>query len=248
MNTKILNFFLENLKIAFELPKYKDIIIDEVAVYNQLPWTPAKRDKFERLVKSTFNLDVTFKGTVANIVNDIDTRYLNWFFGKIWEPRTEDYEFTGWGIVDEINQHNPKSVLDVGCGYNQFKGKINNLIGIDPFNTAADYMVDILEYNVDDRYDAILAFGSINFNSYEDIDVRVAQVVKHLAPGGRIYWRVNPGIPHDTTKGGKWHGPWIEIFPWSFDYAKHFSNKYNLELETFKKDSNERLFFVTKSK
>jgi SAM-dependent methyltransferase len=246
MNTKILNFFMENLKDTFNLPKYADIRIDESIDYLQLPWTPAKRDKFERLVKNTFDLDVTFKGTIANIINDIDTRYLHWFFGTVWKPRTDEYGFTGWNVIDEINQYNPKSVLDVGCGYNQFKGKINNLIGIDPFNTAADYMVDIREYDVDDRYDAIMVFGSINFNAYEDIDVRVAQVAKLLAAGGRIYFRANPGVQHIKDNGAPYNGPWIDVFPWSFEYAKHFAEKYKLELESFKKDNHSRLFFVMK--
>lgn len=246
MNTKIFNFFIENLRESFNLPKYSSLKIDETVDYMCLPWTPAKRDKFERLVKSTFDLNVTFKGTIADIVNDIDTRYLHWFFGTVWKPRTEEFGFTGWAIVDEVNQHDPKAVLDVGCGYNQFKGKINNLIGIDPFNDAADYMVDILEYDVEDQYDAILVFGSINFNAYEDIDARVAQVVKLLATGGRIYFRANPGVQHCVATGAAFDGPWVDVFAWSFDYAKHFADKYELELETFKKDSNSRLFFVMK--
>ena len=47
---------------------------------------------------------------------------------------------------NEINKLNPRKVLDVGCGYNQFKGRINNLIGIDPYNNCADYQVDIFEF------------------------------------------------------------------------------------------------------
>jgi hypothetical protein len=244
MNTKIFKYFVENLQETFSLPKYADIKITKDTVYNDLPWTPAKKDKFERAVKSTFNLDVTFQGTIKDIVTDIDTRYLHWFFGTVWKPRTNEFGFTGWTIVDEVNQHNPKAVLDVGCGYNQFKDKIQNLIGIDPFNTAADYMIDILEYNTDDLYDAILVFGSINFNDYEDIDARIAQVVKHLANGGRIYWRANPGLQHEISKGAQFDGPWVDVFAWNFDYAKHFADKYNLTLETFKKDNNSRLYFV----
>lgn len=246
MNTKIFKFFVENLTETFNLPKYQGLLINKDTVYTELPWTPAKRDKFERSVKDTFNLDVTFKGTIKDIVTDIDTRYLHWFFGQTWKPRTEEFGFTGWGIVDEVNKHNPQSVLDVGCGYNQFKNKIKGLVGIDPFNAAADYMVDILEYNVDDRYDAILVFGSINFNEYDDIDARIAQVVKLLADNGRIYFRANPGVQHDKTQGAPYHGPWVDVFAWSFEYAKHFAEKYNLELETFKKDNNSRLFFVYK--
>ena len=39
-------------------------------------------------------------------------------------------------------------LLDVGCGDHPFKGRINNLVGIDPYNDCADYMVDILDYKV----------------------------------------------------------------------------------------------------
>jgi hypothetical protein len=91
-----------------------------------------------------------------------------------------------------------------------------------------------------------MVFGSINFNAYEDIDLRVAQVVKLLETGGRIYFRANPGIQHSTITGALYNGPWVDVFAWSFDYAKHFADKYELELETFKKDSNSRLFFVMK--
>ena len=35
---------------------------------------------------------------------------------------------------------NPDNVVDIGCGFNEFKGKITNLIGIDPYNDKADIM------------------------------------------------------------------------------------------------------------
>jgi carboxypeptidase Taq len=93
------------------------------------------------------------------------------FFSEIWKPRTGDYDYTGWQLADEINALNPESVLDVGCGYHPFKGRIPNLIGIDPYNNCADFMVDILDYKVKPAsHDHIIALGSINFNSQ---DVRV---------------------------------------------------------------------------
>ena len=241
MNTKILSFFIEKITEPFKLLK-----IDRFTDYESLPWTPASRDNFERMVSSTFDLDIRFKGSIGDIVDDIDYRYLKRFFGSIWKPRTEEFGFTGWGIVDEVNSHNPRSVLDVGCGFNQFKEKIPNLIGIDPFNPNADYMLDILDSDTDDRYDAILVFGSINFNDYADIDARIFQVVKLLAQGGRIYFRANPGVQHVVATGALYEGPWVDVFPWSLEYATHFAEKYNLELETFKEYSNTRLYFVMK--
>jgi len=244
MNTKIYKFFKENIEEFFKLPKYSNIVINENTVYNTLPWTPARRDKFERLVKETFGLDVTFKGTIKEIVCDIDYRYLKYFFGSVWKPRTESFEFTGWEIVNQINSLNPKSVLDVGCGYNQFKNKIQNLIGIDPFNASADYMIDILDYNVDDKYDVIIVFGSINFNDYEEIDARMSKVFGLLSDGGKLFMRANPGKQHIVAEGAEYDGPWVDVFPWSFEYAKEFANKYSVKLESFKQDNNDRLFFV----
>jgi hypothetical protein len=237
MNQKIFKFFTENLQNAFSLPKYNNIIIDQQTVVDNLPWTPAKYEKFKNLITTTFEVDVDFSNTVMDIIVDIDKKYLTRFFGEIWKPKTESFSYTGWAIVDEVNKLNPKKVLDVGCGYNQFKGRINNLIGIDPFNNNSDYMVDILEYNVDDLYDVILAFGSINFNSFKDIDARIAKVVSLLSTGGKIYMRANPGIQHEK-------GPWVDVFAWSFDVANQFAKKYNLDLLTFKKDNNDRLYFV----
>jgi hypothetical protein len=237
MNHKIFKFFTENLQKTFSLQKYNSILINEDTVVDNLPWTPAKYDKFKNLILETFEVEVNFSNRVKDIIDDIDTKYLNRFFGEIWKPKTESFSYTGWAIVDEVNNLNPKKVLDVGCGYNQFKGRIKNLVGIDPFNNNSDYMVDILEYNVDEKYDVILVFGSINFNSFEDIDIRIAKTVSLLNDSGRIYMRANPGIQHEK-------GPWVDVFAWSFDIANQFAKKYNLNLTTYKKDNNNRLYFV----
>ena len=138
-------------------------------------------------------------------------------------------------MVEEINKLDPKSVLDVGCGYHPFKGRIHNLIGIDPYNNCADYMVDILDYA--GEHDVIIALGSINFNSRDEIEARFAKCVSILKAGGLFVLRANPGIPHKT-------GPYVDIFPWSFSVVKEFADKYNLKLETYKQDANDRLYFV----
>jgi uncharacterized protein YdhG (YjbR/CyaY superfamily) len=36
----------------------------------------------------------------------------------------------------------------------------------------------------------------------------------------------------------------VEIFNWTFEVVNEFAEKYNLKLETFKRDANERLYFV----
>jgi SAM-dependent methyltransferase len=242
MNNKIFSLIIENLHQSFNLPKYKGVYdnLNKYTVVNDLPWTPARLRKFKDKIEQTLDLPFEPAGTVESIVNELDVKYSNRFFGEIWKPNTEKYTYTGWQLVEEINKLNPRKVLDVGCGYNQFKDRIPNLVGIDPYNNCADYQVDILEFSaVAESFDVVIALGSINFNSKEDIELRIANCVKLLAPKGKMFFRVNPGIQHVK-------GPWVDVFPWSFELAHEFAKKFNLELETFKKDNNSRLYFVYK--
>lgn len=243
MNTKIFNLIKKNLQTAFNLPKYQKISdsIDENTQVDKLPWTPARYRKFKDAVEAELQLPCDYVGTLKEIVDDLSERYINRFFGEIWKPRTGDYDYTGWQLAEEVNKLNPKSVLDVGCGYHPFKGRIQNVVGIDPYNNCADYMVDILDYKVKPgSHDVIMALGSINFNSRDEIEQRFSRCVELLQVGGRFYLRANPGISHKT-------GPYVDIFPWSFEIVNEFAEKYNLKLLEFKKDMD-RLYFVYEKK
>ena len=238
MNTKIFKLITKNLQDAFNLPKYQTIVIDENTVVDKLPWTPSRYSKFKNTVEAELSLPCNYVGTLREIVDDLSERYILRFFSEIWKPRTGDYEHTGWELAEEVNKLNPKNVLDVGCGYHPFKGRIQNLVGIDPYNNCADYEVDILDYKVKPgSHDVIIALGSINFNSRDEIEARFAHCVNLLAVGGKFFLRANPGITHKT-------GPYVEIFNWTFEVINEFAEKYNLKLETFKRDANERLYFV----
>jgi hypothetical protein len=238
MNTKIFNLIKENLTTTFNLPKYANITIDKDTVVDELPWTPARYRKFKDNVEAALMLeDCAFNGPLLKIVYTSSERYILRFFGEIWKPRTDDYNHTGWQLVEKVNKLDPKAVLDVGCGYHPFKGRIQNLVGIDPYNDAADYQVDILDYKVKHLHDVIIALGSINFNSQDEIEARFSHCVDLLETGGRFYLRANPGITHKT-------GPYVEIFPWTFEVVNDFAEKYNLRLLEFKKDANDRLYFV----
>ena len=241
MNTKILALIEKNLKEAFHLPKYENIIIiDADTVVNELPWTPVQYRKFNDAMEAELGLTSDYVGSIKTVVDDLDRRYLTRFFGEIWRPNTELYQYTGWDLAKKISDMNPQNVLDVGCGYHPFKGKIKNLTGIDPFNSAAEYQVDILDYKVrPGTYDHIMALGSINFNSKEDIELRFAHCVNLLMPGGCFWLRANPGISHAA-------GPYVDIFNWTFEVVNELGDKYGLKLIEFKKDQNNRLFFSYK--
>lgn len=240
MNTKIYGLILKNLQHAFNLPRYQKIFdsLGPNTEVHELPWTPARYKKFKDAVEAELQLPCDYVGTLLRITNDLSERYILRFFGEIWKPRTDDYNHSGWQLAEEVTAMNPQRVLDVGCGYHPFKGRIPNLIGIDPYNNCADYQIDILEYKVKpESHDVIIALGSINFNSKDEIEARFAHCVNLLQKGGKFYLRANPGVSHKT-------GPYVDIFPWSFEVVNEFAEKYNLRLDTFKKDANERLYFV----
>lgn len=240
MNNKIFKLVAENLKEAFDLPKYSDIVIDQTTVVDQLPWTPARYKKFKDAVWDELQLTSDYVGPLEQVVAELSDAYTHRFFAEIWKPRTGEYDHSGWALAEEVAKQDPKNVLDVGCGYHPFKGRIPNLIGIDPYNDCADYEVDILEYKVKpESHDHIIALGSINFNSKDEIEERFAHCVSLLQKGGKFYLRANPGLPHKT-------GPYVDIFPWSFEIVNEFAEKYNLKLLEFKKEPTElgRLYFV----
>ena len=240
MNHKIFNLITKNLQLVFNLPKYANISITADTCVQDLPWTPARYRKFKDAMEAELHLDSDYVGTVRDIVAVFDRQYLTRFFGEIWKPRTDTFGHSGWALGDEINKQNFKNVLDVGCGYHPYKGRIDNLIGIDPHNAAADYQVDILNYDVKPgSHDCIMALGSINFNSRDEIEARFAHCVNLLKSGGKFYLRANPGISHKT-------GPYVDIFPWTFETVNEFAEKYGLKLLEFKREPAElgRLFFV----
>jgi hypothetical protein len=95
-----------------------------------------------------------------------------------------------------------------------------------------------LDYRVKPAsHDVIIALGSINFNSRLDIEQQFRHCVDLLKSGGKFYLRANPGITHKT-------GLYVEIFPWTFEVVNEFAETYNLKLETFKRDANDRLYFA----
>lgn len=242
MNTKIFKLFMDSLEKSFALPKYDSIreTLDKNTRIDYLPWTPVRFEKFQDDVQTQLNIELKFKGTIEEVVKQANKKYMSIFFGEIWKPNTDEFQYSGWNLVDEINKQDPKSVLDVGCGYNGFKGRINNLIGIDPYNNCADYMVDILDFSVKpESFDHILALGSINYNDYDEIHAQFAKTISLLQPGGKLYLRVNP-----KYNAPRKQSPFIDIFPWTFEIAYKLSEEFNLHLLTFKKEVNGRLFFV----
>ena len=138
---------------------------------------------------------------------------------------------------------NPDNVIDIGCGFNEFKGKIKNLTGIDPYNDRADISVHTLDYNPDIEYDVAICLGSINFGSSDKILGELENVVSMVKSGGFLYFRVNPGIQHDKPAA-----KWINFYDWDSVFISNAANHLNCDVLILRQDDGDRLYFVLRKK
>lgn len=190
-------------------------------------------------ILETFGVEVKRCETIEQYVDAIDDACLNKYFSKYWQNDMKKWKYSGVALIDEVNSLKPRAVLDVGCGYNEFKGKIDNLIGIDPYNNKADFQVGTMEYKTDQQFDVILCLGSVNFGSRSKIMEEVAKCVKLLADGGTMFFRVNPGVQHDKPEA-----KWIEFFPWNVPFIIELSEMFNLKILDIRDDTNQRKYFI----
>jgi len=177
-------------------------------------------------------------GSMPDLCEQIDSACLRRYFSEIWQPETKKFKYSGLAFIDEVNNLNPDNVIDVGCGYNEFKGKIKNLVGIDPYNDKADVMVHILDYKADIEYDVAICLGSINFGSSDKILSELQAVVNMVKENGLIYFRVNPGIQHTPEESR-----WINFYDWDPVFISNSANYLNCELLVLRQD-DDRLYFV----
>ena len=190
-------------------------------------------------IKEKFGVDVKRCDTIEQYVEVIDDACLHKYFSKYWQNDMKKWKYSGLALINEVNALKPRAVLDVGCGYNEFRGKIDNLIGIDPYNDKADLEVSTLEYKTDQKFDVILCLGSVNFGSKDKITAEVGRCVNLLADQGTMFFRVNPGVQHDKPEAD-----WIEFFAWNVPFIIELAEMYNIKVLDIRDDSNQRKYFV----
>ena len=195
-------------------------------------------------VNGTFGVDIkdiTFTN-IVDLTNTIDYNILKKYFTTVWQPITKKYKYSGLSIVDEVNNLKPLRVLDLGCGYNEFKGKINNLIGLDPYNNKADIQSSILDYKSQEQFDVVISLGSINFGTVDKVYLELENAVSLTKQDGLLYFRVNPGEQHKAPEA-----QWIQFFNWTSEFIINSSSALNcsiLKLEQEVNDRGTRYYFV----
>jgi hypothetical protein len=100
---------------------------------------------------------------------------LNNYFSNKWSSNLDQYLYSGWNLIKNVTEN--EWVLDVGCGSNPFKGKIKNLIGIDPAFKEADFKVSLEEFKTNQKFDVVFCLGSINFGNRSKIITFLISIV-----------------------------------------------------------------------
>ena len=191
----------------------------------------------KQAINGTFSVDIknVYFISIAELTNLIDYAVLEKYFSKVWQPQTKKYKYSGLSIIDEINKLNPKRVLDLGCGYNEFKGKISNLIGVDPYNSKADIQSSILDYRSKELFDITICLGSINFGSVDKVYDELEHAINLTAPGGLLYFRANPGKQHSAPEA-----KWIEFFNWTSEFIINSAGQQNCSILDLRQEDGER--------
>ena len=224
-----------NLKILNEL--------DRILKYN--PSLLQDKHAFCQVVNGVFDIELTqiVSTEIHTLAEQIDRAVLKNYFGKVWQAETKKFKYSGLAIIDEVNDMLPANVIDIGCGYNEFKGKIKNLVGIDPYNDRADIKSQVLDYQTDVEYDVAICLGSINFGSSDKIISELEHVVNMVKPGGFLYFRFNPGIQHDKKEA-----KWINFYDWDPVFISNVAQHIKCDVLVLRQDDNNRLYFVLRKK
>lgn len=148
--------------------------------------------------------------------------------GTYWTQQLQfDTRRTGAELLQRLKDMDPDSILDVGCGDNEWKQHFGaKLVGIDPYNKNADHMYDVMDYEHNmGKWDVVMCLGSINFGDEKTIENQVYRAVKLCKPGGKLFFRLNPGITHDNP-----HAQWVDFYPWSEEKVHELAERFDCEV------------------
>lgn len=174
----------------------------------------------------------------------INQDQLNNYFSGPWRERMrglDEFEYTGYSLIEKVQPG--ERVIDVGCGMNLFKGRIPNLIGIDPAFPEADVQQSLEEYAnspVVTRFNVAFCLGSINFGTQADIEHQIGLVVNRLlhTKGSRIYWRSNPRqYDHGNDQQHE-----LEFYNWSFEEHHRLAELFGFTVTDIQWDTRNRIY------
>ena len=123
-----------------------------------------------------------------------------------------------------MNKHlnQDDDIIDLGCGTNLYKKYYPNLIGIDVIDHPnVDLRASILEFKSEKKFDAALAFGSIQYYDHRYIRQCFYKMVYLVKPDGLIFFRA---LYHEPSINYK------HLIFWDKKMIEMFTNDCNLDI------------------
>jgi hypothetical protein len=111
----------------------------------------------------------------------------------------ENTQYTGLALTAAVNQLNPRLVLDIGCGQNFYKDKIQNLVGIDPYGPDADISADYFSGVYGEIADVILVLGVLEYGSRQTVIDKLQFMHRNCHAETQVFFRFNisPRFEHE---------------------------------------------------
>ena len=159
-----------------------------------------------------------------------------------WSPYSKErwatHNLSSLNLVEFINSREPNLVVDIGCGKNNFKGLVPNVIGID----VADYPEADLNLSLEQVYeqgiigagsaDVVLALGSLNFGTWEHVKQQFRMAIDFVRPGGVFVVRVRLHLSRDGAKPlSLQQGPGRIQHNWNWEYVAELHELYKDQVD-----------------
>ena len=189
---------------------------------SQLPFTPefitACEQEFSMQVRDTYHpiklgkIDQWYGKTIGDFVKEIDKQYQHNYFvgengtsttgvvGEVLDvdhkPIANKWNIRGQALVDRLQAMQKErpdlTILDMGCGVNEYKNHLNNVTGVDPYRLEADIMCKQADFDPKGQtWDIVICFGSMNWYTYDEQFRNMAKLKECLAPDGLLLWSHN---------------------------------------------------------
>lgn len=168
--------------------------------------------------------------------SSVDKEFIKKYFGEYWISRTNEYLYSNHSIAEKISDD--EQVIDIGCGNNEFKPLIKNLLGIDIVNPRADIIIDFDDFETEQRFDVALCLGIIQYGNRADIERQLQKLSQIIRPGGRVFWRTNTGVQDHKNDQVKL----VPYYPWTKQAHTEFAKQFGFRCTFVTEDRYGRLY------
>jgi hypothetical protein len=109
---------------------------------------------------------------------------------RVENRKHTSFSITPFYYLEYLEELNPKTIADIGCGWNVFKKYIPSIIGWDSNGKWADHSQRYDEKFREDykeKFDCAFSINAVGASSWPDIKTSVSEFLTIVRPGGRIF-------------------------------------------------------------